>query len=72
MGLEITDATIVRDAAKFIVFADYGIWCFAWAIDCGEDENRGRVVVISGQDRFVADSFAEFVDRFIEDVTQLA
>jgi hypothetical protein len=58
---------------KYLFFADYSIWCWAWAIACGEDDNRGRIVVISGtSDRFVADSFAEFVDRYIEDPTQVA
>ena len=36
------------------------------AIACGEDENWGRVVVISGHDRFVADGFSEFVDRYTD------
>lgn len=66
-----TDTTIAKDAAKYIFFADYSIWCWAWAIGCGGDENRGRVVVISGRDRFVADSFGQFVDRYIEDQRQL-
>jgi hypothetical protein len=52
-------------------FADYLIWCWAWAIVCGDDENRGRVVVISGHDRFVADSFAQFVDLHISDPYRL-
>ena len=64
---KITDQIIARDAAKYLFFADYCIWCWAWAIACGDDENRGRVVVISGQDRFVADSFAQFVDLYIDD-----
>ena len=68
---KVPDTTIAKDAAKYIFFADYLIWCWAWAIDCGDDENRGRVVVISGRDRFVADSFGRFVDRYIEDQKQL-
>lgn len=69
---KVTDPTIVKGAAKYIFFADYSIWCWAWAIDCGDDKNRGRVVVISGRDRFVADSFAQFVDRYIEDQKRLS
>ena len=67
---ESSDVTIARDAAKFLFFADYAIWCWAWAIACGGD-NRGRVAVISGRDRFVADSFAQFVDVYIDDCRQL-
>jgi len=69
--LSITDAIIAKDAAKHVFFADYSIWCWAWAINCSNDENRGRVAVVSGNDRFVANSFAEFVDRYIEDEDQL-
>jgi hypothetical protein len=67
---KVTDE-IARDAAKYLFFADYSIWCWAWAIACGDDENRGRVACISGRDRFVADSFAEFVDLFIQDSSKL-
>ena len=68
---KITDETIARDAVMYIFFADYCIWCWAWAIACGDDENRGRVACISGRDRFVADSFAEFVDLLIRDSSKL-
>jgi len=57
---------------RYLVFADYAVWCMAWAIACTEDENHGRVFVINGSDdRFVADDFSEFVDRHIADVTQI-
>jgi hypothetical protein len=69
--LEITDESIARDDAKYIVFADYAIWCMAWAICCDEGPNRGKVAVLSGRDRFVADDFAQFVDLYIQDVHQL-
>jgi hypothetical protein len=62
---------IARDATKYLFFADYCIWCWAWAIACGDDENRGRVAIIGGNGRFVADSFAEFVDRYVEDFRQI-
>jgi hypothetical protein len=68
----IRDAIIARDAAKYLFFADYSIWCWAWAIACGDDQNRGKVVVISGNDRFVSASFGQFVDRYIEDLRQVS
>ena len=67
----ITDPMIGKNAAKYIFFADYSIWCWAWAINCSDDKNRGRVAVIGGPDFFVADSFDEFVDRYIEDQKQV-
>lgn len=68
----ISSAPIANAAAKYLFFADGLIWSWAWAIDCGDDENRGRVAVISGSDRFVADSFSEFVDRYIEEPGKLS
>jgi hypothetical protein len=63
---------IQAHADTFLFFADFLIWAPAWAIACGDDENRGRVAAIGGgEDRFVADSFGEFVDRFIGDVSTL-
>ena len=68
----VTDPTIAKNAPRYIFFADYMIWCWAWAIDCGDGKDRGRVAVIGGSpDRFVADSFAEFVDRYVEDQRQI-
>jgi hypothetical protein len=60
---------IAREAPQYLFFADFAIWCFAWAINCGEGANRGRVVCIAGEqyDDFVADSFGEVVDLYIED-----
>jgi len=68
---EIVDNAIARDAAKYLFFADYSLWCFAWAIACGEDENRGKILIVSGRDRFVADSFSQFVDRYVADKKQV-
>ena len=53
--------------ARYLIFADYSIWCGAWAIACTNDENRGRIMVIGAGDRFVADSFDEFVDKYLTD-----
>jgi hypothetical protein len=64
---------VARDASKYLFFADYMIWCWAWAIACGDGEHRGRVAVINGvSDRFVADSFGQFVDRYILDKNSVA
>jgi hypothetical protein len=62
---EIKNDRVARDAAKYLFFADYMIWCWAWAIACGDNEDRGRIVVVGGSDNFVADSFGQFVDRYI-------
>lgn len=68
------DNASVRDEPHtYLFFADMAIWCWAWAINCGPGSNRGRVVVIGMRDDpFVASSFAEFVDLFIEDVRQVS
>jgi hypothetical protein len=53
---------------KYIIFADGYIWCWAWAISCSDDENRGRIAIIGlDDDRFVASSFQEFIDLYIQD-----
>jgi hypothetical protein len=47
---------------KYLVFADFLVWCWAWAINCGDDEHRGKVAIIGGNpDRFVAGSFRDFL-----------
>ena len=59
---------IVRDAGQYIFFADYSIWCWAWAICCREGRNYGKVVVIGAAgDPFVAGSFTEFVTGYLRD-----
>jgi hypothetical protein len=63
---EIKNDRVARDASKYLFFADYMIWCWAWAIACGDDEDRGRIVVVGASDNFVADSFGQFVDRYIK------
>ncbi|WP_343518637.1 SMI1/KNR4 family protein [Sphingomonas sp.] len=52
---------------KYLFFADHLIWSWAWAIACTDDKNRGRVLIVGGGDRFVADSFDEFVDKYLTD-----
>lgn len=57
----------VLDADQLLVFADYLVWCYAWAIDCSETENRGKIALIGEKEHYVADSFDEFLDRYIRD-----
>jgi hypothetical protein len=63
----IRNPEISREPDSYLFFADYSIWCWAWAICCGDGENRGRVAVISAGDAFVADSFSDFVTRYLAD-----
>ena len=63
----IKNPDVLASAAKYLFFADYSIWCWAWAIDCIETANRGRIAVIGSSDCFVAGSFAEFVTRYCLD-----
>ena len=63
-----TNPAVTCDAHEYIFFADHMIWCWAWAICCGEGENRGKVAVIgTSGDAFVADSFSDFVVRYLHD-----
>ena len=50
-----------------LIFADFLIWCHAWAVDCSEGPDRGKVRIITGTDRYVADSFDDFIDRYMRD-----
>lgn len=62
--------TLAIDPRKTLIFADHLIWCWAWAACCDGGDNHGRVMVI-GPDRWVADSFAEFIDRYLTDEQSL-
>lgn len=62
----VRNPVVVAEAHRYLFFADFAIWCWAWAIACTDDENRGRVALIGGEpDRFVADSFTEFVQLYL-------
>ena len=52
---------------KLVLFADYSIWCWGWAINCAPGADHGKVAVIAGDDhdRFVADSFDCFVSMYV-------
>lgn len=62
--------SLAADPHKTLIFADHLIWCWAWAVCCDGGQNHGRIMVI-GPDRWVADSFAEFVDRYVADEQSL-
>ena len=58
---------IADEEDRYLVFADFLIWCYAWAICCSDGEHRGKIALITGGDRFVADSFAQFVEMELND-----
>ena len=61
---------VINNAGKeYLFFADYCMWCWAWAISCANDETRGKVVRVAGRshDRFVADNFTDFVRQYVCD-----
>ena len=67
-----SNSQIDMNADKYFFFVDYLIWSEAWAIACTDHKNRGRVAVISGkQDRFVADSFSDFIELYTGDVASI-
>lgn len=61
------DSVSALDSDKLLVFADFLIWCYAWAVDCSDTADRGRVALITGKDHYVADSFDDFLDRYLRD-----
>jgi cell wall assembly regulator SMI1 len=64
---KIRNRTVAASVSQYLFFADHSIWCWAWAIACTDDENRGKIVVIGDKDPFVATSFTDFVRRYIND-----
>jgi hypothetical protein len=58
---------VVAEESRYLVFADFLIWCYAWAICCSDGEHRGKIALISGGDPFVADSFTHFVELELND-----
>lgn len=63
---------IAGQSEKYLFFADYLIWCWAWAISCTQDANRGKVALINGlTDQFVADNFDDFVNKYVNNPEEL-
>jgi len=68
----VTEMQVATTAADWLFFADFSLWCWAWAINCGDGEDRGKVALIGGSpDRVVAGSFANFVERHLTDPNSL-
>ncbi len=55
------------NGARYLLFADHLIWCWAWAISCEPGPTYGQVVRVSDTIRVVADSFTDFVERYVRD-----
>jgi len=63
---------IEREKQKYLIFSDYLIWCYAWAICCSDGPNRGKVALIGGlPDAFVAGSFREFLRLQLSDAREI-
>jgi hypothetical protein len=58
---------VVAEQKRYLVFADFLIWCYAWAICCSDGEHRGKIALIGAGDPFVAESFAHFVELELND-----
>lgn len=68
-GASLRDPIIADVAEECLFFADYSNWKWGWAICCAKGEHYGKVALIGGfSDYWVANSFAEFVTRYIVDV----
>lgn len=53
---------IEQEKDAYLVFSDYLIWCYAWAICCSNGPNRGKIALIGGlPDTFVANNFRDFL-----------
>ena len=68
----IENAAIAAEADAYLFFADYMIWCWAWAVCCSDGPNRGKVACIADPEGFVADSFTQFVERYLRDPEAMA
>ncbi|WCT75340.1 SMI1/KNR4 family protein [Sphingomonas naphthae] len=59
---------IEQEIDAYLIFSDYLIWCYAWAICCSNGPNRGKVALIGGlPDAFIADSFRDFLRLALAD-----
>ncbi|MGC4077530.1 MAG: SMI1/KNR4 family protein [Rubrivivax sp.] len=51
----------------YLVFCDYLLDCWAWAIECGPNENHGKIALLSSPESelFVFQSFEELVEAYV-------
>lgn len=71
-GFEHPVGTGVRDQGRrYVFFADYLIWSWAWAVCCEPGPDWGTVVVID-RDAVVANSFSDFVAGYLSDPNKMA
>ena len=61
------ESDLTGEPETWLFFADYMIWCWAWAICCSDGEDRGKVAFIGGPDRIVAASFSDFVGQYLRE-----
>ncbi|HEX8624795.1 MAG TPA: hypothetical protein VF782_06920 [Allosphingosinicella sp.] len=63
---------IEAEAGRYLVFADYLDWCYAYAVCCSDGPNRGKVALIGvSPDRLAAGSFSRFVELAESDSMRL-
>lgn len=71
-GFERPVGEMVPNAGRrYLFFADYLVWCWAWAVCCEPGPDWGVVVVID-RDAVVANSFSDFVAGYIADPDKMA
>jgi len=62
---------VADELDRYLIFADYMIWCYAWAICCSEGPNRGRIILIDDPAHFVADNFRDFLALTLTDAPDI-
>lgn len=55
------------NGARYLLFADLLNWCHAWAISCEPGPTYGHVIRVSDTNVVVAESFTDFVERYVWD-----
>lgn len=63
----VREPRIAARATGCLFFADYCAWFWAWAICCEPGPDYGKIALIGGEDRWVADSFSDFVRSYTRD-----
>ena len=63
---DLHNAEVAVEAASYLFFADYMVWCWAWAICCKPGKNFGHIVQVGTGEIEVARSFSEFVSAYIK------